>query len=210
MRLLNTVDSLYVVISCFAGVWEAWCITYGRDDVFALVCVVLMGFPFAFASRVYNSFSKPDAVIGERKASSGMSILWAGMPFSFLFGALCLAGISAGLSAFGLVPANFPFDSILFFGEGAASLAWTLCILMWSRQPDANWSRLRFLLSFAALFAGALGAHGISLLVLGHYHRDLYWFLEFTIVTTISAIIIVILREHEACRGPELNFPSST
>ena len=207
---LKSVDYIYILVSCIAGVWQAWCFNYGTNNLILLI-VVAMSLPFAFASYIHASLRCATDNIAERTGWKRMFILWAGMPLSlvaFSLTALAETGIMYA-SGFGIV--DLPFDSLrLLIGEGVASLAWAICLLIWGRQSGQRLSRNLLLATFAALFAGVLFANGLAYLILKTSHRDLYVYLESTVATTISAFILVFLRNKTAERAGNSDIASET
>ena len=90
---------------------------------------------------------------------------------------------------------NPPFYSLrLVIGEGAACLAWAICLLVWSSESGSRLLRNRLLALFTTLFASVLSAHGVSNLVLKSFHKEIYFLLTSVVATTISAMILVFLR----------------
>ena len=132
-----------------------------------------------------------------------MLVLWAGMPLSLMVGALTILAETRIMYAAGFGMDNLPFYSLrLAVGEAAGCVAWTICLVAWSRQPGLVLSRNRILALFATLFVGVLSAHELSSLILKSFHRDVYVLLTSTVATTASALILVFLGSdaHEVHR----------
>jgi hypothetical protein len=95
----------------------------------------------------------------------------------------------------GFATESVPFVSLLIFiGEGAACLAWAMCLLSRPRRHGLRLPRSRIPVVSATLFAGVLAAYGLSELTLRRLHKDLLVLFTSIVVTTISALILVILR----------------
>jgi hypothetical protein len=198
---LKFVDYIYVLFSLVAGTWEVLCLHYGRDNAIAIILVLFMGFPFAIVSYIHAlSLSRAGNYHG-RQGWKGLLILWMGMPVSFTAGALSMAAATAVLYSSGSESASFPFDVLRLFGEGVACLAWAACLRTWSSQTGVHLSRNRLFVYFVFLFVGAIAAQGISMLVFRSFQKDLYWFLESTVVTTSSALILIFARNKATGSG---------
>jgi hypothetical protein len=91
---LSLGDFIYIVASCIAGMWQAWCVGWGRNTLW----VIPMGLPLALASYAHSSF--PLSVV-ERPDWKRMFVLWAGMPLSVITGALTMAGETGIMYAVG-------------------------------------------------------------------------------------------------------------
>jgi hypothetical protein len=185
------VDCIYVLFSCLSGWWQAWCVNYGRDSI---LIPILMSLPFALASYAHATFPVTGTV-PERPDWKRALILWAGMPLSLAVGSLTILAESGIMSAAGLGIDNLPFYSVrLVVGEGTACLAWTACLLLWSRQSRFHPSRGILFAVFAVLYAGVLLAHGLSEVIRRNFHKDLFFLLTSIVATMISALILLFLR----------------
>jgi hypothetical protein len=189
---LKSVDYIYVLFSSGAGVWQAWSANYGRNSI---LLAVTMSLPFAVASYAYALFRSTTSADAQRPDWKRVLILWAGMPLCmvvFTLTALAEVGIMRGIG-FGID--NLPFVSLrILIGAGAACFAWAICLLAWSRQRSLRLLRSRIPVVSATLFVGVLSAYGLSELILRNLHKDLFVLLTSIVVTTISALILVILR----------------
>jgi len=197
MQQLRPADYIYILLSCIAGIWQAWCFSYGSNNLIMLV-VIAMSLPFALVSYIHASLRGATGDIAERPGWKRAFVLWAGMPLSLVvFSVTVLAetGIM-DVSGFGIL--NLPFITLrLLIGEGAASFVWAICLLISGRQSGLHLARNLLFLTFAALFAGVLFASGLAYLVSRVFHADIYVYLESTVATTISAVILVFLRNKE-------------
>ncbi len=201
------IDYIYVLSSCLAGWWQAWCFNYGRDSV---LIPIVMSLPFALASYAHGAFLNRTSNVADRADWRRALVLWGGMPLSLVVGALTIlaeTGIMYG-AGFGIV--NLPFENLrLLIGEGAACLVWAICLWVWSRRPSLRSSRNSFFAIYAVLCAGVLSAAGLTELILRAFHKDLFIFLTSTIATTLSALILVFLRDKPLeIRGTDIPFRS--
>jgi hypothetical protein len=190
---LKLVDYIYVLFCCIAaGPWQFWCFSYGRDNVFVFIG---MSMPFALASYAYASLAGTNGVAADRPDWKRILILWAGMPLSLVVFALMNLAELGIMHAVGFGTVDLPFFKFrLLVGEGTACLAWTVCLLLWSRRPGFHMSRNRFFTIFAILFVGVIFAYEISNPINKSFHRDIYLLLTSIVVTAISALILVFLR----------------
>jgi len=185
-------DGIYLVFSVIAGVWQAWSANYGRNSI---VLAVTMSLPFAVGSYAYILFRSTFPPDIKRSDLKGVLILWAGMPLCivvFTLTELLEVGIMRGIG-FGLDNLHF-FSLRILIGEGVACLAWAMVLLAWLRQEGLRLPRTHIPRVFATLVAGVLFAYGLSELTLRILHKDIFVFLTSIVVTTISALILVILR----------------
>jgi len=208
---LKSADLIYVVLSSVAGVWEWWCADYGRDNLITVSLFILMSLPFALMSYVYGSQHGRSGGLAVRSDWKRILVLWAGMPLALAVGSLAILAQTGILYAVGFGPVNLPLDTLrLVIGEGAACLAWAICLLAWSCGLGSCWSRSRLLASFTILFAAVLSANGVSNLVLKTFHKDIYLLLTSVVATAISAVILVFLRSKATERGLALPGAGST
>lgn len=198
---LKSADYIYILLSCIAGVWQAWCFNYGTNNLIVFI-VIAMSLPFAFASYIHASLRSATGNIAERPGLKRIFVLWAGMPLSLVAFSLTVLAETGIMYASGFGIVDLPFDNLrLLIGEGAASFVWAICLLVWGRQSGLRLSRNLLLAIFATLFAGVLFANGLAYLILRISHKDIYVYLESTVVTTISALILVFLRNKAMERG---------
>lgn len=189
---LKFADYIYVLFSCIAGAWQAWCVGFGRDSI---LLPVVMSLPFTLASYLHASFFSTSSTFVRRPDWRRILVLWAGMPLSLVVFFLTVAAETGIMYLFGFGMVDLPLYNLrLMIGEGAASLAWAVCLLAWSRRPGLGLSRNHLLATFATLFAGVLFAHGLTYLVLRTFHRDFYGYLESTVATVLSALVLVFLK----------------
>jgi hypothetical protein len=199
VRSVSGVDCVYLLSCCLAGVWQAWCFNYGRDDVFTLTLILLMGLPFAISSYAREVFRNRASTAASRPKWSSVFILWAGMPLSLALGALCVGLTTTVRHVLGLAATHPRFDAPLLVGEGAACMAWAEALQVWCQRLGLWGSKSGVVLNFSLLFAGALTAQSLSILVFKSSHKDIYWFLESTVVTTISGMVL-LLRTSDVCQ----------
>jgi hypothetical protein len=192
------VDFAYVVLCCIAGLWQAWCFTYGSDRLFVLL-VIGMSLPFALATYAHASLPSRAEAFAKQSDWKRTLVLWVGMPLSLAVFSLTSLGETGIMYAFHFGIVDFPFYNLrLLIAEVAACAAWAACLLVWGRYSGRHPSRNRFLVTFAALIVGVLFADLLTYLVLKTFRKDLYVYLESTIVTMISAIILVFSRSNAA------------
>ena len=203
MQPLKSFDYVYVSLSSIISVWQWWCINHGKDNVFSIILLVLMGLPFALASYA-QLLLRPVAV---RHNWARIIVLWAGMPLSLVAASLIILAETGVLYAAGFGTNDLPFDFLrLLIGEGAASLVWAICLLMSLREPGRRVSKTRILGTSAAILAGALLSQALSKLILSYFHKDIYFLLTSLVVTTLSAFVVILLRHQpeEAAKTPDL------
>jgi hypothetical protein len=188
---LKLIDYGYILFSCLAGVWQGWCFGYSGSALL----VIPMSLPFAVASYVHARLSSNTGDIARRPDWRRMLILWTGMPLSLVFSALIILAETEIMSITGFGVVNLPFANLrLLIGEGAASLGWATCLLLWSHKQGSRLPRTRLLALFVILFAGVLAAHVLSKVMLLFFQKDIHFVLTSAIVTTLSALILVFLR----------------
>lgn len=193
MRQRKSADYIYVMASCIAGVWQAWCFTYGKNNLLVLV-IIGMSLPFALVSYIHASLLNATGDIAQPPDWKGIIVLWAGMPLSIVVASLTGAAETGILYAAGFGIVNLPLYSLrLLIAEGTACLAWATCLLFWSRQRGIRPLRKRLVAISAALFAGVLTADGLSWLIIRIFHKDVYVLLESVVVTMLSALIVVFM-----------------
>lgn len=191
LQQVKPADYIYVLFSCIAGVWQAWCFTYGSNDLLVFL-VIGMSLPFAVASYIHAALLNTASDIVERPDWKGIIVLWVGMPLSLIVSSVIMFAETEILYAAGFGRIDLPFDSLrILIGEGFACLAWAACLLLWFRQQGIRPSRKRLLAIFAALFTGVLIADGLSRLVVRYLHKDIYFLLTSMVVTVLSALIVV-------------------
>jgi hypothetical protein len=192
---LKSIDYIYVLLSSLAGVWQWWCVDYGRDNFLTVALGALMSAPFVLASYAHASLFRTSSTVVARPNWKRIVILWAGMPFSLAIGSATILAQTRIMQAVGFGIDNLPFYSLrLVIGEAAACLVWAICLLAWSWESGSCFSRNRILPLFAILLAGVLSAHGVSNLALKSFHREIYFLLTSVVATTISALILIFLR----------------
>jgi hypothetical protein len=190
MRLKST-DYFYVFLSCFTGVWQAWCANYGRNSIFL---ALVMSLPFALTSYGHAWLLNKTGVVEERPNWKRMIALWVGMPLSFMVGSLTILIETRILYAAGF-RTNPPFHDLrLLIGEGAACVAWTACILLFLGNHSLSPSRSRLLILSGVLYAGVLLAYGFAFLVRGYFRNDVYLISLSVLETALSALIVVLTR----------------
>jgi hypothetical protein len=200
---LKSFDYSYFLLSFLIGVWQWWCVNHGTDNIVTVILFILMGLPFALASYAHVLRH----TVAERPNWPRMLFLWVGMPLSLGVAALILLAETGILYAAGFGIDNLPFDSLRFLiGEGAASLMWAICLMMWSREPGLSLSKTRFLGVSTTIFVGVLSAQGLSQLILRNFRKDIYFLLTSVVVTTLSAFMVTLLSGNakEARRAPSL------
>lgn len=189
---LKFIDYIYILLSCTAGIWQAWCVSYGRNSILLLM---LMSLPFTLLSWGHLSLYSQN-----RRALGGpgwkrLLVLWAGMPFSLAIGALTIFVATRMMYAAGFGAENPPFYFLrLAIGEAAACGVWIACLVAWPSQSHVGLSHKLFLSFFAILFACILAANGISNLVVKSFHKDIYLLLTSTVATTISSLLLILLK----------------
>jgi hypothetical protein len=200
MRLVS-VDYIYLLLSCVAGVWQAWCANYGRNDLLVIL-IALFSLPFALASYAHESLLGSTWSFNWKR----MLVLWAGMPLALILGSLTTFGETGLMYAAGFGRDNPPYYSLrLLIGEGAACLVWAECLLIWSHQSRLRFSRDRLLAAFAALYVAVLAAHGLSVLFLRNFHKDFFVLLTSIAATAISSMILIFLRREKPERTGDKN-----
>lgn len=192
---LKWANSLYVLLACIAGVWQAWCFNYGKGDRAAAFMLISMGLPFALASHAHASLVNSSVKIAIRPNWKGLLVLWAGMPLSLAAGALTVLA-QTGIMYIALHRMNdLPLDSVrLLIGESVACVVWANCLLLWLRQQGLHRSLRQLLALFVALLVGVLVAYGLTVLIIGSSQRDHYWLFTSVVTTAISALSLVVLR----------------
>jgi hypothetical protein len=192
---LAAVDYVYVLLSCIAGLWQSWCVNYARDNILAVILVILMSLPFTLASYGYALFLHRTSMAAEQPNWSRILVLWAGMPLSMVVGSLALLAQTAIMYVVGFGIVDLPFYSLrLLIGEGAACLVWAECLVIWSRQRSLRSARTRFLATFTALCVGLLIAYGLSTVMLIKFHKNVFWSSTSIVMTAISALVVVHLK----------------
>ena len=195
------VDYIYFLLSCIAGVWQAWCFDYGADNALTAVLGVFMGFPFALASYAHTSILSKSSATAEQPDWKAMVILWVGMPLSLVMGALTMFAETVLMRAVGYGEVNIPFDSLrLLIGEAVACLTWASFLLSWLRHQRSSASRYYLLVVFATLYAGVLCAHGFSSLLVHWYSSDRYFLLMSIVETALSAMIVIFTKSRKRMR----------
>jgi hypothetical protein len=190
-------DSIYFLLSCVAGAWQAWCLDYGADDTLTVILGVSMGFPFALASYAHTSILSKSAAIAERPDWKRMVILWIGMPLSLVMGALTILAETLIMRAVGYDRDELPFYSLRFLiGEAVACFIWAKFLLMWLRHERSLASRYCFLVVFATLFAGVLCTHGFS--SLAPRYSSKYVLLTSIVETALSAGIVIFHKKSQS------------
>jgi hypothetical protein len=195
MGSFTAVDLVYILLSGFAGIWEAWCFNYGRDDLVLIAVVVLQGLPFALLSSAHDRVAHP--AVGRADAAprwKRMLALWAGMPLSFLSGALS-AGVTTVIVYAIAHPTDFPSYIPFCIGVAVACFAWTCCIRMWLIRPGMRLLGGSFFTACLVLIAGTVVAYGLSALILRTLHKDLWWSLTGVVITAATAAIIASLSK---------------
>lgn len=196
--LLSRWDGLYLLISSIVGVWQAWCANNGRNNVFL---ALFMSLPFALASYGHASLLNKTGVVDERPNWKRALVLWAGMPLSLVVCSLTVLLEARIMSAVDRGADNFPFYNLrLLIGEGAGSIVWAGCLLVWSGQPGLRLSMRRLPAVSATLFAGVLFAYGLATLIFRRFHQDILIVLTSVVTTVISAVTLVFLERRVA--GP--------
>lgn len=194
LQQVKPADYIYILFSCIAGIWQAWCFTYGSNDLLVFL-VIGMSLPFAVASYIHAALLNTASDIAERPDWKGVIVLWAGMPLSLIVSSVIMFAETGILYAAGFGTIDLPFDSLrILIGEASACLVWAACLLLWFRQQGIRPSRKRLLAHFAALFTGVLTADGLSSLVVRYLHKDVYFLLASLVVTVLSALIVVFTR----------------
>jgi hypothetical protein len=199
------VDLAYVAFCSVAGLWQAWCFTYGSDKL-AVLLVIGMSLPFALATYAHGSLLSRAEAFAERPDWKRTLVLWVGMPLSLAVFSLTGLGETGIMYAFRFGIVELPFYNLrLLIAEVAACATWAACLLVWGRHSGRHPSRNRFLVTFAALVVGVLFANLLTFLALKTFHKDLYVYLESTFVTMISAVILVFSRRNAAAAAPGSN-----
>lgn len=191
---LKSIDYIYILLSGFAGVWQAWCLNYGSNGLLLAILWSLSSLPFALASYVHASLLKKAGIVNERPDWKRVLVLWAGMEFSLVIFSLTALLETQIMSVLYRTLDNLPlFNLRILIAEGAGCLAWAVCLLVWSRKPALRRSGKRLLAVFATLFAGVLFAYGLSYLIRRSFHKDVYILVTSIVVMMISALIFVFL-----------------
>ncbi|SRR5579871_1878735 len=207
MRSLKLVDYVYITLSCLSGLWQGWCLGYRRSPLL----VIPMGIPFALASGIYAWLSSRDSEAFEQPDWKHVLILWAGIPVSLALSALTMLAETGIMSVAGFGVVDLPFGNLRhLIGESVACLAWATCLLLWSQKHNPRLPRRRFLAIFAALFICVLLASGLSKLILGIFHKDIYFVLTSVAVTTLSALILILLKSEGMKVGGNSNTATGT
>ena len=146
---LRLSDYAYLLASCAAAVWQAWCFNSSKT----VWLIVPMGLPFALATYAH-AFS----LNGSRPSWRRIVVLWGGMPLSMLAAALLMAAETGGMYVAGFGVDDLPFLITRFLiGMSAGCLLWTGCLIVWCQRPRHN----RFLIIFVFLYAGVLLSYGV-------------------------------------------------
>jgi hypothetical protein len=200
MQLVRPIDYIYLLLCSAAGVWQWWCAVYGQDNIITVVLALLMSLPFTLASywharRISTASDWPDW--------KRMLVLWAGMPLSLVVGSMTGFAETKVLLSAGFRMENLPFYFFrIAVAEAAACGAWTICLVVWFRQPGLHLSRRRILALFASLFGGVLSAQALSYLINTNFHQDIYLLSTSVIATAISGMSLVFLRiKHSESQG---------
>ena len=176
-------DYAYLLASCAAAVWQAWCFNSSKT----VWLIVPMGLPFALATYAH-AFS----LNGSRPSWRRIVVLWGGMPLSMLAAALLMAAETGGMYVAGFGVDDLPFLITRFLiGMSAGCLLWTGCLIVWCQRPRHN----RFLIIFVFLYAGVLLSYGVYRILqrLGAEKTN-YLFLLSIIETVISAACLILLE----------------
>jgi hypothetical protein len=185
---LKSADYIYLLLSCIAGVWQAWSFNYGKDSV---LLVMTMSLPFALASYAHASLLDMTTIVGERPHWKRALLLWVGMPLSLVVGSLTILAETGSMYAIGLGWNDLPFYTLrLLIGEAAACLVWAKCLQVWLHQPTLHPSRIRYFFLVAALYAGVLLANTFSALI----HETSDFFVVSVVGTMTSAMIVIFMR----------------
>ena len=157
--------------------------------------MIPMGLPFALASYAHASSRRTTGTPTERPDSRRILVLWAGMPISLLVGALIMFAETGIMHAAGFGMENLPFEPFRrLLGEGAACLAWATCLLIWSHRSSLRLSRKRLVALSTSLFVCVVAAYCLSLLIFKNFHKDVYFLLTSVFASTLSALILVLLK----------------
>jgi hypothetical protein len=191
-RQLNQWDGIYILLSGIVGVWQAWCLNYGRNSIFV---DMFWSVPFGLVSYVHASLLKKAGIVDERPDWWRVLVLWAGMQISLVVFSLTVLMETQIMSAFYHTVDNLPFvDLRILIGEGAGAVVWAGCLLVWPVRTNLR-VFLRSLPALSAiLFVGGLSAFGLAIVVRRIFHRDMFLVLTSTIVTAVSGAILVSLR----------------
>lgn len=193
-----TTDCTYVVLSGIAGVWQWWCAVRGSNTILMLA---IMSVPFALVSYGYASLLGKTRTDASRPDGKRILVMWIGMPLSLAVASLVILGETAIMHASGFGADNLPFyDLRLLIGEAAACLVWAECLLLWLSRHKVR-SRHYGVLTFVALYAGALLAYAISLLARRYYSVDVYLLTTSIVTTSISAAIIIFVKRDNVERS---------
>lgn len=197
MRFLNASDYTYILLSGFAGVWEAWCCNSGNDKLLA-VALMLMGFPFAALTYAHQKFTfHGEVTVSAARSWRRLVVLWAGIPLSLFCGAWCAGATTALIYAIAH-PTNFPGYIPLSVAYACAGLAWTCCIRIWLPPPDSPLFSKGTLGVYLIVMAGILVGLALTESISAAFHKDLFWQVEGILLTALSAGIIAVFsrRSH--------------
>jgi len=176
---LKSVDYIYVLLSSVSGIWQAWCLNYPSNS---LLLAILWSLPFALASYAHASLLKKAGIVNERPDWKRVLVLWAGMQLSLVIFSLTGLLETQIMRAFYPGADNFPFLHLrIFIAEGAASIAWACCLLVWSGRPSLRVFLRSLPAPSAILFASALSAYGLATIVRRAFHIDMLLVLTSTV-----------------------------
>lgn len=201
---LRTVDYIYVLLSCAAGIWQWWCFTFGRGGLLmSIALMMLVSVPFALASHAWALVVSMGRSPRGRPSWRRFLVLWAGMPVSLIVGSLAVAA-ETGMLGFRDDPL-FP-NLRIAVGECMASLAWAACLLGWSH--GLVYSRLKIVRVFAVLLAGVLPVHALSVVILRVFDRDVYLLSTSIVATALSALVLAFDRRQSGSIAPRRATPA--
>jgi len=206
-KRLKSADYVFLMAACGAGMWQAWCISYPRDDIFSIFLVMSFGVPFAVASYGYLSAFSGTGARDTRPPWKPILVLWAGMPPSVVLASLSMLATSQVSRAVGFrIDNNIPFAYfVIAMGESVACLAWAKCLQIFCRQIGLGELHGRLKAVFVSLFVSVLLAEGLLKLSPSYPSQRISLGCISVLATITSATILVI----SAKRGSLAEEPSS-
>jgi hypothetical protein len=205
---MKPIQFCYILLSCIAGLWQAWCIAYGKDDYVAVILGMTLGLPFALLSYLYTR-SQHNYPENGRSNWKDFIVLWLGMPLSLLVGTLAIVVETRIMLASGFKLDALPHYTVrLLIGEAIGCLAWATCLVLCYRRYASR--RLRLLTVFGILFVAVLVSHFLATAIREITALDLYFPLISIFLMLVSAITVIFSTNEAGGRVARSNVSVSS